>query len=601
MAELFNLTWTDFPLSLSSAFSVLNNEEDLRDVTLVCDDGEVDAHKLVLYSGSLFFKSVLRKSKHSHPLLYMKGVKINHVKTVIDFLYKGEVNVAQDDLADFMNTAMDLKIKGLSEQEVAIPGSQMSWSQLRNGSGYAMAKPVIQEESTIEKDITNIDIKSNPNEEITKHSDMMQNTSTHEQGTPMQNMNTPKQRNVMQNDDTPQHENLIQTQKTQQHEIPMQTSNTLNHKNPMQNTNPTEHETTFQNSESTMKSTNTPKHENPMQFSDDDPSDSQELSTEKRSERYERLCKKRKVLVESGPVDTSTNLDMESIMRGFYKDIEKTTESEVLNLMEKVRDATETHGWAWSCKVCNKRNYDKHKIRKHVRTNHVNKDKENKSGDTSFAKETESKNVDKSSPEEPEVFNLMQKSHDSDGKLIWSCKKCGKTSPERRRIRKHVKAEHLDGQDKTLENNASEDSIRNTIHDVVERKYEFTSPDDAVTISVNLDIDESSLSTEVSFVDIDKVGETETTDEGTDIEIGDSYAKNLSKIIGLIEKVTDPDGNQSWSCKECKQTSEDKTNIRNHVETHISGLYYECPLCVGKKLSSKKSLDVHLDKFHYNE
>merc|ERR1719315_305597 len=64
---------------------------------------------------------------------------------------------------------------------------------------------------------------------------------------------------------------------------------------------------------------------------------------------------------------------------------------------------------------------------------------------------------------------------------------------------------------------------------------------------------------------------------------GDSYATNLAKILGLMERVTDPDGNQCWSCKECKQTHSDKSLMRNHVETHISGLCYECPLCPVKK------------------
>ena len=82
-------------------FKSFINEDELADVTLVCDDGDITAHKLILYSGSEFFRLVLKKSKHQHPLLYMKGFKKDLLKSIVDFLYVGEVEVDEDDLPDF--------------------------------------------------------------------------------------------------------------------------------------------------------------------------------------------------------------------------------------------------------------------------------------------------------------------------------------------------------------------------------------------------------------------------------------------------------------------------------------------------------------------
>ena len=129
MDDLFNLTWKDFPSNLSQTFKDIKDDNDLHDVTLVCDDGELNAHKLVLFSGSLFFQTVLKKSKHSHPLLYLKGVKIGQLKSIVDFMYNGEVSLAQDDLQEFINTAMDLNIKGLTEQEDKSLGNRLTMSQ----------------------------------------------------------------------------------------------------------------------------------------------------------------------------------------------------------------------------------------------------------------------------------------------------------------------------------------------------------------------------------------------------------------------------------------------------------------------------------------
>ena len=116
MNDLFSLAWGEFSSNIAETYRDIRKGNELNDVTLVCDDGEISAHKLVLYGGSTFFRSVLTKIKHQHPLLYIKGVKINHLEAIVDFIYNGEVNVAQDDLEILLEIAKDLKVKGLSEK-----------------------------------------------------------------------------------------------------------------------------------------------------------------------------------------------------------------------------------------------------------------------------------------------------------------------------------------------------------------------------------------------------------------------------------------------------------------------------------------------------
>ena len=73
--EKFSLKWNDFQSSASQAFQLLRKEEDFFDVTLVCDDEvHLPAHKLVLSASSNFFKSMLRKNSHSHPMIYLSGI-----------------------------------------------------------------------------------------------------------------------------------------------------------------------------------------------------------------------------------------------------------------------------------------------------------------------------------------------------------------------------------------------------------------------------------------------------------------------------------------------------------------------------------------------
>ena len=61
--EKFCLRWNDFEANISSAFRDLKEEKDFSDVTLVCADQQVEAHKVILAASSPFFKKVLGKTQ----------------------------------------------------------------------------------------------------------------------------------------------------------------------------------------------------------------------------------------------------------------------------------------------------------------------------------------------------------------------------------------------------------------------------------------------------------------------------------------------------------------------------------------------------------
>jgi len=72
--------------------------------------------KLFSVLAVLFFKNVLRRNKHQHPLIYLKGVSYRDMEAVLNFMYHGEVNIAQDDLNSFLQVAEDLSVRGLTQQ-----------------------------------------------------------------------------------------------------------------------------------------------------------------------------------------------------------------------------------------------------------------------------------------------------------------------------------------------------------------------------------------------------------------------------------------------------------------------------------------------------
>ena len=94
-SEKFCLRWNDFESNISGAFRELRDDKDFFDVTLACDEEQIQAHKVILSACSPFFRTVLRRNPHSHPLLYLKGVKHSELQAVLNFMYHGEVNVGQ--------------------------------------------------------------------------------------------------------------------------------------------------------------------------------------------------------------------------------------------------------------------------------------------------------------------------------------------------------------------------------------------------------------------------------------------------------------------------------------------------------------------------
>ena len=116
-SEKFCLRWNDFEANISSAFCDLKEEKDFADVTLVCAEGQVDAHKVILAASSPFFKRVLKENPHSHPLIFLKGIKLSDVEAVLKFVYHGEVNVEEANLTTFLAVAEEVEVKGLVQDK----------------------------------------------------------------------------------------------------------------------------------------------------------------------------------------------------------------------------------------------------------------------------------------------------------------------------------------------------------------------------------------------------------------------------------------------------------------------------------------------------
>ena len=131
-SEKLCIQWNEFQSVIGSAFADLREDKDFTNVTLVCEDGkQIEVHKLVLVSSSPFFKDLLKRNKHPHPLIYMKGVKTENLMPMLEFFYFGEANVYQENFDTFLALADELRLKGLNGP---VPGNQYEDTGSRRSS-----------------------------------------------------------------------------------------------------------------------------------------------------------------------------------------------------------------------------------------------------------------------------------------------------------------------------------------------------------------------------------------------------------------------------------------------------------------------------------
>lgn len=159
-SDNFCLRWNDFESNISTSFRELRDDSEFFDVTLCCDNGTdlVQAHKVILAACSPLFRKILAHQKNQqNPLLYLKGIRLKELQAVLNFMYHGEVNVAQDSLNNFLAVAEELAVKGLTTdsqgssnapearkkavaKRKSVPQSHSAGSNSQGGSGTKKAK-----------------------------------------------------------------------------------------------------------------------------------------------------------------------------------------------------------------------------------------------------------------------------------------------------------------------------------------------------------------------------------------------------------------------------------------------------------------------------
>ncbi|XP_055386226.1 modifier of mdg4-like [Condylostylus longicornis] len=150
--QQYSLRWNNYLRHITFAFDDLKSNGDLVDVTLCCDGQKIKAHKVLLSACSAYFKEIFKDNPHPHPVIVFKFIKFEDLNAIIQFIYQGEVNVQQDTLQSFLQTAELLAIQVVKGTEIKfIVKIKSNIPELRNVPDIMQQNANEQRTQTVEK------------------------------------------------------------------------------------------------------------------------------------------------------------------------------------------------------------------------------------------------------------------------------------------------------------------------------------------------------------------------------------------------------------------------------------------------------------------
>ena len=138
LREKLCLSWNEHQSTMMSTLKTLFEKDDgTKDVILVSEDGEqIRCHRFILTSTSGFFSGLFSSHQHHrHPVVFLTNIRAAELRSVLEFMYLGQVFLHQDALDTFMFAADKLQVRGLADPASSGEEQLQPPPQLRANAG----------------------------------------------------------------------------------------------------------------------------------------------------------------------------------------------------------------------------------------------------------------------------------------------------------------------------------------------------------------------------------------------------------------------------------------------------------------------------------
>ncbi|XP_068244432.1 protein bric-a-brac 1-like isoform X4 [Palaemon carinicauda] len=151
---------------LTIVLEALARDEAFMDVTLTAQGRSLKAHKSVLSAVSPYFRGVLRENPCQHPIIIMpRDVRFEELFSIVNYIYKGEMTVAAEDLTSLLKTAEILQVSGLAPSDSTATVNPHTAGNIRSSSSSSSASsnvpPALKTHKTVKETNQGISIPIN--------------------------------------------------------------------------------------------------------------------------------------------------------------------------------------------------------------------------------------------------------------------------------------------------------------------------------------------------------------------------------------------------------------------------------------------------------
>ncbi|XP_068145190.1 LOW QUALITY PROTEIN: broad-complex core protein [Drosophila tropicalis] len=111
--QTYCLRWNNHQTNLVQILHALHEVGSYVDCTLVVDDEQFKAHRVVLAANSPYFQHILQDVPQDHCSIILPGVRGFEIAALLQYMYTGETTVTKSQEPEILRTAKELQVKGL--------------------------------------------------------------------------------------------------------------------------------------------------------------------------------------------------------------------------------------------------------------------------------------------------------------------------------------------------------------------------------------------------------------------------------------------------------------------------------------------------------
>ncbi|RZF34096.1 hypothetical protein LSTR_LSTR011666 [Laodelphax striatellus] len=159
----YSMKWENYFYHVSELFHQLLDSGSMSDITLYAEGTKLNCHKILLSACSPYFQEILSNVGSKNAAIIISGIEGEDVRSCIEFIYKGEVNVTADRLDSVLKAAEALKICGLTDVKREINETDPTIIVNNQSEKDSGSKLVLKRQSPLSNNKTKGEISANPN------------------------------------------------------------------------------------------------------------------------------------------------------------------------------------------------------------------------------------------------------------------------------------------------------------------------------------------------------------------------------------------------------------------------------------------------------